>query len=216
MLNGDLCNVAIKSSKSDIYSQVKTPQDQRDWIIEKFLPIKHKILGCVTGNHEARIWRETGMDISKDIAKALGVPYRAEGMLLKISFGSGNARKKDCPYTYYVYFTHGYGGARTNSAKTVKVERTSSFIHSDVYIMSHDHVSNGATNTYLLPENKTHVDKDGWRIGRIRAIRKLLVKSNSFIKWGGYAETGGFPPSDLETPIVFFKGTGKPSARVII
>jgi hypothetical protein len=181
------------------------------------MPIKHKILGAVAGNHENRIMNEAGIDITKDIAKALGIPYRAEGMLVKISFGSGNSGNGDRPYTYYGYFTHGYGGARTSSAKAIKVERTSNNIHADFYCMSHDHLANGAPSVYMMPDNRATLDKDtGFTTGRMVAHRKILVKSNAYVKWGGYSESGGFSPSDLETPIIMFAGEGKPKVRVLI
>lgn len=199
---GDLCESAIKSSKGDIFKQVGTPQDQRDWVIDRLMPIKDKILGMITGNHEERIYRDVGIDITKDIAKALGVPYRPEGMLHKLSFGSGNNRVAGKPYVFWGYMTHGYGGARTKSAKAVKVERTAAWIHADYYTMSHDHVVNVAPNIYLLPDNRGTVGADGFLTGKVTAHREMLVKTNAYVRWGGYAEAGGFSPSDLTTPII--------------
>jgi len=217
ILGGDLIEAVIKSSKGDIHKQVVSPQKQRDDVIKIFEPIKDKVLGMVTGNHEMRIYNETGIDISKDIAQALGVPYRPEGILLKISFGDNNNRVDGRPYTYYVYTTHGYGGARTKAAKAVKVERLANWIDADVYIMSHDHVVNVAPDVYLMPDNRTRLDEDsGFTVGKIVAHRKMLVKSNAFIKWGGYSEMGGFPPVDLETPIIRLAGEGKPKVTVEI
>lgn len=217
VLCGDMCESAIRTSKGDIFRQVGTPQDQRDWIIEQFYPLREKILGVVDGNHEARISNDTGVDISKDIAKALNAPYRPEGMLLKLSFGGGNSGHGDKPYVYYVYFTHGYGGARTKSAKAVKVERTAAWIDADVYIMSHDHVVSVAPDVYLKPDNRTKLDeKTGFTTGRITANRKMLVKSNAYIKFGGYGERGGYPPVDLDTPLIKFQGEGKPRVKVEI
>ena len=74
-LNGDMCESSIRTSKGEIFRQVGTPQDQRDWVIEQFLPVKDKLLGMTIGNHEERIYNEVGMDICQDIAKALGIPY---------------------------------------------------------------------------------------------------------------------------------------------
>ncbi|MFA6307096.1 MAG: hypothetical protein WC639_04805 [Patescibacteria group bacterium] len=194
-----------------------TPQDQRDWIISTLMPYRDKILGMVTGNHEARIYNDVGLDISKDIAEALKVPYRSEGILLKIMFGDGNNHVKDKPYVYWCYMTHGYGGARTSSAKAIKVERTSSWIHADFYIMSHDHVVNAAPVVYLYPDKRAHIDPDtGFMTGKIVAQRKMLIKSNSYVKWGGYAERGGFSPNDLECPIIHLAGEGRPRVRVEI
>ena len=541
VLNGDMCESAIKSSKGNIYKQIGTPQDQRDWVIEKFYPIRHKVLGVTMGNHELRIYNDTGMDICKDIATTLGCPYRAEGMLLRISFGSGNSYHEDAPYVYFVYFcfsedteiltkdgwkthdqiqerelvmtlnkdtnmleyqpinsihrytthkeminfksqnldlmvtpehnmlykfredrkhndkwregtakkvselksgvlipragkmygkgvpftddliqlvawivteghfvtisnaieirqnahspnikrlghilnnlkikftvdvekakgkpcfgkyfcnddhakiricakdgkwlreiinckripdiflsdldnrqsmmflkelmlgdanctndkvladqmqflyfkndvmcsihphnsgwngnegwsvrpsskksgkdateiypklsekveysgiswcvsvdngtlvvrrnnkiaitgnTHGYGGARTKSAKAVKVERLATYIHADVYLMSHDHVVNVAPDIYLIPDKRTHYDNDRkFNIGKIHACRKMLVKTNAFLKFGDYGESLGYPPVDLITPIVIFAGEGKPKVSVTV
>ena len=211
-LNGDLIECVTKTSKGEIYKQIGSPGDQRDFIIDMFKPIKHKVLGVTQGNHEARI---TELDVCGDIARALGVPYRAEGMLLKISFGGGNNRMPDKPYVYWLYFTHGYGGARTKGAKAVKLERVSAWLHADAYIMSHDHVVNIAPDIYLLPDPRTHIDKEtGFRVGKLQAHRKMLIKSNAFLKWGGYAEAGGFPPSDLTTPLIKLDGGGQKRIRV--
>jgi hypothetical protein len=212
VLVGDLCESVTVASKGDIYNQVVCPEMQRDNMIEFLTPIKHKILGMVTGNHEQRIKE---IDISKDIAKALNVPYRPEGMLLKISFGSGNENHVDKPYTYWGYISHGYGGARTKSAKAVKVERVSTWIHADYYILSHDHVVNIAPDVYLMPDSRGIVDsKTGFTTGKVTAKRKMLIKTNAFLKWGGYSEMGGFPPTDLEPVIIILSGTGKPRVNV--
>ncbi len=187
---------------------------QRDDMIKFLTPIKDKILGMTTGNHEARIKE---VDISKDIAKALNVPYRPEGILLKISFGDFNNRTPGKPYTYWGYATHGYGGARTKSAKAVKVERLSTWIHADFYVMSHDHVANVAPDIYLIPDPRGTPDtKTGFTMGKISAHRKMLVKSGAFLYWGGYSEAGGFPPVDLSQPVITLSGESKPRVNVLI
>lgn len=217
VLNGDLCESSLRTSKGQIYKQVGSPQDQRDYMIDKLYPIRSQILGATIGNHELRIKNEVGIDICQDIAKALGVPYRAEGIILKISFGDYNKHTRGKPYTYWIYVTHGYGGARTAAAKAVKVERSSTFIHADAYLMSHDHVVNAAPVVYLMPDPRNHVDpKTGFTVGRVTAHRKMLIKTNAYLKWGGYAEMGGFSPTDLETPIVKLAGVGKPKIKVEI
>jgi len=201
-LNGDFCEAAIRTSKGEIYKQVGSPDGQKHQIVEWLLPIKDKILGMTTGNHEDRIWVSVGMDISDYIAERLEIPYRADGMLFKLSFGNGNNRQKDKPFVFWSYISYGYGGARTKSAKAVKVERMSSWVHADWYAMSHDHVVNVAPDVYLQPDNRGMIGKDGFLSGRVTAHREMLIKTNAFLKWGGYAERGGFPPSDLATPII--------------
>jgi hypothetical protein len=208
ILNGDLCESTLRTSKGEIYRQVGSPEKQRDTVGEWLDPYKSKLLGMDDGNHEDRIWREVGIHIIRDIAKKLGVPYRPEGLLHKISFGRGNNWNKEKPFVFWIYQTHGYGGARTKAAKAVKVERVASWIHADAYLMSHDHVVNVAPDVYLIPDPRTRQEKDekgqetGFRIGRVSAHRKMLIKTNAYLKWGGYSEFGGFPPVDMATPLI--------------
>ncbi len=204
VLNGDLANVVIKSSLGDLYNQIKKPQDQRDWLIKELKPIAHRVLGMTTGNHEARIDNAVGIDISADIANALKVSYRPTGIALKISYGDGNNRMKGKPFVSWVYLTHGYGGARTKSAKAVKAERAGHFVNADSIIMSHDHVVDAAPDVILDFDPRTHLDEKGFKVGKVIARRKMLVKSNAYLKWGGYSEMGGFPPTDLTTPVMWF------------
>jgi len=211
-LNGDLLEAVTKQSKGDIYTQNLTPQQQRDDVLDLLMPIKEKILGMTTGNHEQRIYNETGVDLSEDIAKALGVPYRPEGMLFKLSFGKGNEWHKESPFVFWGYMTHGYGGARTKGAKAIKVERVGSWIpRCDFVAMSHDHVVNVAPEITFDFDNRGYYGKDGFLSGKIIAHRKMLVKTNSFLRWGGYAESGGFPPSDLSTPLIMLLTPKSPS-----
>lgn len=217
ILNGDLIESSLRTSKGDIYKQVGSPQDQRDWITDKLYHLRHKILGVDIGNHENRILNEVGIDVCADIAKALNVPYRAAGIMLKISFGDNNRSTSGKPYVYFIYATHGQGGARTKSAKAVKVERLGTWIHADCYFMSHDHVVNVAPDVYLMPDPRTRLSDDGkWQVGKVVAKRKMLVKTNAFLKFGGYSEIGGFPPVDLETVSVRFAGEGSPKVKVTI
>jgi len=214
ILNGDLIESVVRTSKGELYKQVGSPQDQRDWIINKLKPYKGKYLGCTQGNHEARI---DGVDISSDIATALECPYGQSGILLKISFGNNCHRVETQPYTYLVYATHGYGGARTSGAKMQKLKRQSSFLHSHVHFQSHDHEEMVGVDSYLMPDNRAAQGTGkAWSVGRVSEFNKKLVKTGSFIKWGGYAQAGGHPQTQLGTPLVIFSGEGKPWVNVWI
>jgi len=201
LLNGDLCESAIRTSKGDIYRQVGSPDDQKQQIVEWLLPVKDKVLGMTTGNHEARIADVAGTDISAYIAERLEVPYRAEGMLYKLSFGDGSNHTKGRPYVFWLYMTHGYGGARTRGAKAVKVERLSHWQLADVFCMSHDHEVNVAPLVRFVADPRG-TEQGSFISGAVTEKRIMLIKSNAYVKFGGYAESGGFAPSDLSTPII--------------
>ena len=227
-LNGDLAETAIRTSKGDIYKQKIDPQKQRDDVLDLLKPIKNKILGMTTGNHESRINDLCGLDISKDIAKDLEIPYRPEGMLLKIMFGDGNNRTKGKPFVFWAYITHGYGGARTKAAKAVKAERVGTWMpRADFVAMSHDHVVNVAPDVDLVPDNRGAPFMGDFLSGKVTAHRKMLIKTNAYLKFGGYAEMGGFPPTDMATPVILLlspnsrywdeiPGTPKIAVKVIV
>ncbi len=212
ILNGDLCNTIIASSVGNIYKQINSPGDQRDWMIEQLMPIKDKVLGMTTGNHEERIKE---LDISWDIARALNVPYRPSGILLKILLGDNYEGHKGVPYSYWGYVTHGYGGARTKGGKSAKLERISTYIDADFYVMAHDHEVNVAPSIYLehSPKGKLNT-KTGFITGRVIAKRKMLIKSNAYLKWGDYGEMKGFAPTDLNTPIIKLFADGRHRVNV--
>ena len=124
-------------------------------------------------------------------------------MLYKLSFGGGSSWHNDAPFVFWSYITHGFGGARTKAAKATKIERASTWVDADYYCMSHDHVVNVAPDIYLEHDNRGTLDEHGFLSGHVTAKRKMLIKTNAFLKWGGYAESGGFPPSDLATPLIW-------------
>jgi len=203
-LNGDLLETATKSSKGNVYRQVMPPRQQRDEIIDLLKPIKHKIIGMTTGNHEMRL-ADADADFSEDISKALEVPYRPEGMTLKISFGDGNRRTKGKPWVFKGYCTHGYGGARTKAAKAVKVERIAAYVSGDFFAMSHDHDVNVASLTSLKMDERGRPDTGhpGFVTGLMTAVNAKLIKTNAYLKWGEYSEMGGFAPVNLSTPVIW-------------
>ncbi|MBU2118753.1 MAG: hypothetical protein KJ954_14290 [Alphaproteobacteria bacterium] len=175
-------------------------------MIKYLLPIKYKILGMTTGNHEERLMDSVGFDVSKDVASALNIPYRPEGIGLKITFGRNNNGMPDKPFVYWGYATHGYGGARTKGGKSVKAERLATYIHCNFYIMSHDHETNAAPGVYLAPDNRESEDKNGFASCAVSEMRKIMVKSNAYLKWGSYGEMKGFAPVDLLAPIIVLSG----------
>lgn len=211
---GDWFESVTRTSKGDVWSLDIKPKDIKGFLRDKFAPIKGKFKGMVGGNHEDRLYYLTGVDPLEELAQEWGCPYRSEGMMLKVIFGANNEGHEDRPYSYFIYFTHGYGGARTKSAKAVKVERLGAWIHADLYIMAHDHVVNVAPDVYLMPDNRTSVGADGRETGLLKKHKKMLVKASAYLKWGGYAEKGGFPPVDLDPVRIKLGGEGKPKVTV--
>lgn len=217
VLAGDLLDCRIKSSPGNIYEATANPNKQKKFILNKLKPLKHKILGITTGNHEDRILREAHLDISQELAEELECPYDPDGIFLKISFGSNNDRYKDRPYVYFTYHTHGWGSARTAGAQLMKVEREAEHIHASVITMSHDHTEMAMALNYLMPDPRTHEDPEtGFQIGKVKSFKKMPVKVGAFLKYGGYGRKRGFKPRPLTTPVIRLYGEGKPNVTVTI
>jgi hypothetical protein len=212
VLGGDLMNMATKNSVSDVYTAKLSPKGQLEWMADRLMPLAKagKILGAVGGNHEGRVAKEVDFDPTEMLMTKLGLPwaYRDSGIIIILKFGAGFDRHKESPYTYKLYMTHGFGGARTTGGKVAKGERISTFVVADAYLMAHDHTVSAFPKVILNPDTRgADIEgAPGWQSGWTSSIRTEIIKSNAWLKWGGYGERGGFSPTDLVPPTIYFKG----------
>lgn len=187
ILNGDLCNIALKNSKSDIFSEDLTPMEQVLQIINFLEPIKDKILVMSNGNHEERITKDTSIDVLYLVAKQLRIEqvYSPSWWYLYLSFGKSN---KGRPVLYTISGFHGYGGGTTTGGKANKVKKMSQVVLADCYIMSHVHEPINTKGIMFIPDyqHKSIVKKEMY-----------YCISNAFVEYqGSYAERMGLPPSN--------------------
>ena len=75
VLNGDMMDVVTKCSVGDIYRQKYSPREQIEVTEKALLPIKDRIWGIITGNHEDRIDKEVGLSTPEILAYKLGVAF---------------------------------------------------------------------------------------------------------------------------------------------
>lgn len=188
ILNGDLMNCATKSSVSDVYAETISPKEQVQRLVEILTPIKDKILVIAGGNHEARIYKETGIDIVSLVAIQLGIEkrYAENWWYLYLRFGK-DKNKKNTVYT--ITGIHGYGGGRKAGGKINNLIEMSDKVVADIYVMGHTHTPIITRNSVYIPDyqNKTLLKKD-----------KYYLMTNSFLDYGGYGEKFGFTPSTTE------------------
>lgn len=92
IVNGDMINNALKTSKSDIYNDIMSIEDQQEYLIELLNPIKDRILYMCSGNHEYRTHLAAGINPLKYVARELGLSKDSfsdyESYLLTIEFGT--------------------------------------------------------------------------------------------------------------------------------
>lgn len=187
VLLGDILNVALKNSKSDIYTEVLTVADAQKLAIELLTPIKDRILAITPGNHENRVWREVGIDISLWLAGKLGLQdvYRPHSVALNLKFGkdyNGN------PYIINIFGQHGaYGGGRKLGAALNAIEDLDGIIgNADIYIRAHTHQPvQGSRDVFMFNQN-----------GNITKKTKYYFNAPAFLKYHGYGHDKGYKPTD--------------------
>lgn len=206
IINGDLCNMALKNSKSDVYSDNLSPMEQVLKATDLLEGIKNKILVISSGNHEDRTQKETNIDVTRLIARQLGIEDRyANGWwYLYLTFGQD---KKKRPITYGITGIHGYGGGRKSGGKINRLEDMSQVVIADMYLMSHTHKPISTKNCIYMPYYQS------------KALSKqemYYLMTNSFLESdGGYAEKMGFPPSNTSITEARLDGAKKKIKLII-
>ena len=187
ILNGDLCNMALKNSKSDVYSDELTPMEQVLQVINFLEPIKDKILVMSNGNHEDRIIKDTNIDVLYLVAKQLHLEqvYSPSWWYLYLSFGK-DKKGRNVNYTLTGY--HGSGGGRKSGGKINRLEEMSQVVIADIYLMGHVHKPIATKGVIFTPyyQSKT-----------LSKQEMYYLISNSFVEYeGSYAEKMGMIPSN--------------------
>jgi len=176
---GDYINNEHESfGVGSLYEQTMPPEEQVKLLKKLFMPIKDKILGIHSGNHERRTWRETGIDITRLIASDLGVPYLKWYAMHKIRVGKFN---------YVIFSTHGSTGARTSGGKINALKRFQINWEADLYLMGHVHSKEASVEEvrYVDTRNKC-----------IKSRKKLFVTTGHSTNYeDGYAEFKNLKPS---------------------
>ena len=203
ILNGDLCNIALKTSKSDTYEEEMTPMEQVLQLIGYLEPIKDKILILSSGNHEDRIKKDTNVDILWLVAKQLGIEeaYSSSWWYLYLTFGNNKPKRDNRKLVYTITGYHGTGGGQTSGGKINKVKKMSQVVIADIYVMSHVHEPITTKSVIYVPEyqHKTIIKKEMY-----------YCISNSFIEYqNSYAERLGLLPGSTGISEIELDGSKK-------
>jgi predicted phosphodiesterase len=129
ILMGDLLESSTRRSiGSRIYDQEKLVGEQIEYMVKVLKPLadRNKIIGIIEGNHEQGIYRETGLSVTKIIARELGIPY------FKYT-----AKFKFCGKKFVA--VHGSGGSTKITTKLKKLLDLNQIYDADVYLMGHYH-----------------------------------------------------------------------------
>lgn len=184
--NGDWMEAATKTSVgAGVYEQILSVNEQLDNLNKWFKPLakQGRILGITNGNHEDRLFKSDGVDITRVLSQMLEVPYFKNGAFFKIRVGKQN---------YHLYATHGTSAARLPYTKIKNCLDLARFIDSEIYVMGHVHDTQVHTQEYMFVDNKDKM---------IRKKPKYFILSGHYLNWeDSYAQQASMVPSQQGTP----------------
>lgn len=210
ILNGDLINNALKTSKSDIYKEQMTMEEEQDLLIDLLLPIKDKILVMATGNHEYRTSLTAGINPLKAVAYALGIKDKLveHSYVLTLEFGTAHGMKR-LNNKYIVYGIHGGSGGGRRAGATANALQDMAMIipNADLYIHSHTHTTINYTDLVFLYDYNTK---------RLKEHQRTYYNANAFLKYGGYAEQKGYKPANRQPSVIIVNALRKKDGMKIV
>ena len=208
VLAGDLLDCALKSSLGDAYTNL-SPMEELTAMMDLIQPIAHKVLAIVGGNHEARHYRTNGVDMTRLLAKQLGIEgkYSPDTALLFLRVGADTGRTRHHrPILYTIYLTHGSGGGRKEGGKIQRLADYCQIVDSDIYVCGHVHLPASFKTGFARPSAANN---------SITYCTKLFVNAAAKLQYGGYGDTGGFKPPCIDTPRILLSGETKDMRAVI-
>lgn len=199
ILDGDLMDTAIASSIGDTYAANLQPMEQLKHCVKIFEPIKGKILAVLPGNHESRVYKSDGLDLTEIMCAQLGMPerYSPTTALVFVRFGKG-AGKHNRPQLYTIYVTHGSGGGRREGGKVNRLADLAAIVDADIYLHGHTHLPLVFKEAFFRVSGSN---------SSVALVDKLFVNTAAHLNYGGYGDRQGFKPSSKSTPIIYLNGT---------
>lgn len=203
--NGDLMNNATKTSVSDCYAEDIPPMEQLSTMCGLLEPIKDKIIMLCQGNHEARTYRNDGIDLTYLVAKQLGIAdrYCRNGGVVFLRFDNGVTGKSDRhgnKLCYILYATHGSGGGRKEGAKAIRLADMASIVDADIYVHSHTHLPMIIKESYYRTSAAN---------SSVAKVDKLFVNTSAQLDYGGYGQSYEFKPASKNNVTILLSGKRK-------
>jgi len=177
---GDMVDAATAISVASPYENTEEPQGQVFRFCELAMPLRHRVLGFVGGNHERRSTKTFG-DLGHLIATLLRIPYSSGKQFVDINYGA------HAPFKNSLW--HGGSGSKTKGAKAQMIHRFMTQGDSSVYWVGHLH------DMMMIGDVRENRGGDG----KIHAEKICGVMSSSFLEhYGTYAETAGLSAGDTQ------------------
>lgn len=202
ILGGDLINNATRNSVSNIFEETMRPREQKKLMAQMLMPIKDRILCCVSGNHERRSLKDADDDPTYDIVCKLDKEdiYRENIAFVKIQIGRQDGQGTKNP-TYILVVTHGAGGGMLTGGAVNRNERFAYVLDGcDCLVVGHTH------KPFITQPAKIKIDPFNNKVS-VRPFK--VVSSTSWLEWGGYAAQKMLTPSSHAPQIITLRGNKK-------
>ena len=199
ILDGDLMDTAIANSVGDTYGAHIQPMEQLKHCVKLFEPIKDKILAVLPGNHENRVYKSDGVDITALMCSQLGLQgrYSSTTALVFVRFGKQSSHNHNRRQLYTIYCTHGAGGGRKEGGKVNRLADLACIVDADCYVMGHTHLP------VIMKESFYRVNSGN---SSVALVDKLFVNTAASLDYGGYGDAQGFKPASKRSPVIYLDG----------
>lgn len=199
ILMGDLADAILPADKRfdingvhpDFRHRLGDLADAEYEYLEKILaPIKDKIIGILTGNHEETIRLRWYRDLTRDLCRRLKTKFLGYdaiiGLIFKRKGGGGSQR-------FIIRAHHGRGGGRTIGGRLETLYKLSQSLAADIFVMGHVHS--------LIYDVRPQVVPD-WKEEDVKERRRIFGITGSFLRSfvkdaDSYSEKADYPLNDL-------------------
>ncbi len=175
---GDGGECVTKLSKGDIYSQLLSPTEQIDALVDLLKPIRDKGTFLVRGNHGHRFFKEVGVEFDKVLAEALQLPFAGPAAWLAMDVGR---------VSYDCFFHHGKDSGVGLQTKITAAENFARFTDADALFTAHSHIAVDLPPAVLL-----YADRESGGVGS--KLRRQFICGSAYDSRSGYATEKGYPP----------------------
>ena len=163
--------------------------EQIDGLYEIIKPIRKRIIGLGSGNHEDTIVKRCGTDPMRRLCKMLEVPFLGYSGLIRLIFSQGGKAGRKVIIRWH----HGWGGgSRTQGADLTKYSKDMNHWEADAFLYGHVH-----------RKQSDRVPRLGLWGEKLISKPKLLGICGTFLRTytagadPTYSEKAGYPPTEI-------------------
>lgn len=213
LINGDVCNNNTVNSVGSVFEDTMAPMDQvvtAAYLLQNIAK-KGKIINFVSGNHEQRSERTTGLSLSEVLlAKLLQYDptlndrYCEDGAYTFLTLNGRKSKSHKARVCFTIFNLHGTGGGSKIGNKIQKLDDMGNIIQAHLFIRGHSHQVETHRGVVLNVNTNNHT---------IREESCVYVNVGSALTYGGYGARSGMKPLSRGVPVIKLKVVRKTDGK---